>query len=111
LAILQPQLLGRIDLPDVVGVSGLVEAGGRPNAARRARGPLPPQPALEGALTGQGQLGLGPPQLDADVAGPPPGVLLPQGEDEVLGRVGGGGPARTGSVARGQVIGLLAEAL
>jgi len=104
-------LLGRIHLPNVMGMSGFVEAGGRSDAAERRRTLLLPQPALEGTLTGQGQLGLSPSQLNADVASSPRWMLLSQGESEVVGRRSDAGPPWTGAIARCQAVRLLAKAL
>jgi hypothetical protein len=94
-----------------VGLGGLGPLRRRLPAGGRRRGLVRPQPALQGAGAGHGQVRLGALQLHADVAGAPAGVLLPQGEDVVPGRVGRGRRPGAAGVLRGEGVGLLAEPL
>lgn len=90
---------------------GLVPAVGRPPTRWLGRPALLPQPALQGAFTGQGQLGLGLVQPDADVSGSPQRMLLSQGQDQVARGMGTGWPPWTRAVVSRQVVGPLAETL
>ena len=96
---LGPELhqLGRVHLPDRVGLPGPWRGGGGSSPRRRRGQPGAREPSLQGADGGQGSV-RGPAVQDhADQAGSPGRMLPPQvdgGSDQGLGGLGCRGPAR-----------------
>jgi hypothetical protein len=89
---------------------GPVGLGGRPTPGGRG-GLLAAEPALQGALAGQGLVRVGVVgQSDTDVAGAPGGVLLAQGQGLGVERVVGGTPGAR-PVGGFEALGLPAEGL
>jgi hypothetical protein len=82
-AVGQSLLVGGIDLPDVVRMLGPVARFG-PSPTGRGRGQaVAAEPALEGAVGGDRDLGAGTSQLDPDADGPPAGMLASEVEDRL----------------------------
>jgi hypothetical protein len=76
----QRQLLAGIHLPDLVRLPGPARGRGRRAAGTAGRRSRPPEPAQHGAFAGQRLQGEESPQLDAQAAGPPAGVLAAEAE-------------------------------
>jgi ATP-dependent phosphofructokinase / diphosphate-dependent phosphofructokinase len=104
----QAQLVGGIDLPDLVGGAGAAPLGGLAAAAGGGQARLP-EPAADGRLAGRVVVEALVLQPGAEQAGAPAGVLLAQGQDLLAlgGAEGGGG--RAAAVA-GRPEGAAAEA-
>lgn len=94
-----------------MGGGGSGGRGGRPSPGGSRGLLLLAEPPLQGAFAGQGGRVGGVGQADADVTGPPGGVLLPQGHGLGVERVAVGGSAGAGLVGGRQTVGPLVEAL
>jgi hypothetical protein len=90
---------------------GAAAVGLWPGPRRRRRRLQAAEPAQQGTLAGQGLAGVGGAEADADVAGAPEGMQLPQGQGLRAERAGSPeGPAGAGAVGGPQGVGMLTEA-
>ena len=84
LARLEADLFGGIDLPDVVGLARPRRGRGRPTARGSGTEASLLEPALQGAFAGEGLVGMAVLQDDAEEAGAPGAVQLPQRHEFVV---------------------------
>jgi hypothetical protein len=103
-------LIDGVHLPDLVGLAGPLRVGVGPWSGWGSRELQLAEPAAEGAFAGQCHAGVGIAEANPDVASPPAGMLLAQGQGFEAERVvGPAWPPRTGAVGRSQLAGVLAE--